>query len=92
VAEQLAETENRLRYALCVRTLFETALIRSARATQAVTLEEVIRQLHSIRSAVPAAASAPAVNGKGKLKALIDDPVISRALDVFEARVVAADS
>lgn len=92
VAEQLAETENRLRYALCVRTLFETALIRSARATQAVTLEEVIRQLHSIRSAAPAAASAPAANGKGKLKALIDDPVISRALDVFEARVVAADS
>jgi len=65
MAEVLAQTEDRIRFALSRRTLVETALIRCARAT-AVSIDELIRRVDELQGGVggtpaPAAAAAPAV-------------------------------
>jgi len=91
VAELLAETDGRLRHALNVRTLLETALIRCARASTAATLDEVIKRLGAIRSAEPPPA-APAVPGHSsptmRRQQYFDDPVVKRAMDLFDGDVV----
>ena len=51
----LSEAENRMRYALCRRTLLETALIRCARAATVVSLEEILSQINALRQGNPAA-------------------------------------
>lgn len=92
VAEHLAETEGRLRYALCVRTLLETALIRCARAVQTVLLDEVVRRLQAIRAVEPAVTGGASVpSAGGKMHTLYDDPVIKRALEMFDGNVVAVE-
>lgn len=53
VLQILAETEDRMKFALSRRTLLETALIRSARAATATTLEEVLAQLQALRAGLP---------------------------------------
>jgi DNA polymerase-3 subunit gamma/tau len=96
VAEHLAETEGRLRHALCVRTLLETALIRCARAVQTVSLEEVIRRLQAMRSVEPAPRTAPpavaAPAARGKWHAISEDPVVKRTLEMFDGEVVAVEN
>ncbi len=91
VAELLAETEGRLRHALNVRTLLETALIRCARACTTVTLEEVIKRLNAIRSAEPPPA-APAVpertSATQRRQQYFDDPVVKRTMELFDGDVV----
>jgi DNA polymerase-3 subunit gamma/tau len=91
VAELLAETEGRLRHALNVRTLLETALIRCARASTTVTLEDVIKRLNAIRSAEPppaAAAAAAAPNPAARRQQVFDDPAVKRAMELFDGDVV----
>lgn len=51
VAELFADLENRIRFALSRRTIFETVFLRACRAATTVTLDGVIRQLSM---AVPA--------------------------------------
>ena len=46
----LSETEGRMKYALCRRTLLETALIRCARAATVVSLEEILAQIIELRA------------------------------------------
>ncbi len=50
IADVLAETEDRMRYALSRRTLLETALIRCARAATVVTIEEILVKINALRS------------------------------------------
>ena len=45
VAELFADLENRIRYALSRRTIFETVFLRACRAATTVTLDQVIKQL-----------------------------------------------
>ncbi|MGQ9661609.1 MAG: DNA polymerase III subunit gamma/tau [Kiritimatiellia bacterium] len=45
----LAEAEGRMRYTLSRRTVLETALIRSCRAAEVVTLEEILAELKELR-------------------------------------------
>jgi len=49
VTEVLADVEDRMRYTLSKRTLLETALIRCARASVVVSLEEILAQINEIR-------------------------------------------
>lgn len=86
VSEQLAETEERLRYTLSVRTRLETALIRCGRAATVVTLEEIVRRLSAWRQAEPAGASAPAASHG--TRPVMEDPIVKRALELFDGKVV----
>lgn len=93
VAELLSETDGRLRHALNVRTLLETALVRCARASTTVTLDEVVKRLSAIRHSEPAPAE-PAVPERSSSSATMrrqqyfDDPVVKRAMDLFNGDVV----
>lgn len=85
VAEQLAETEERLRYTLSVRTRLETALIRCGRAATVVTLDEIVRRLSAWRQAEPAAVEPAAPHGA---RPGMEDPIVKRALELFDGKVV----
>lgn len=91
VAELLAETEGRLRHALNVRTLLETALIRCARASTTVTLDEVIKRLTAIRKDEPPAVAGPAVpdhaSATRRRQQYFDDPVVKRTMELFNGDV-----
>jgi DNA polymerase-3 subunit gamma/tau len=50
VVELLMEAEQSMRSTLSKRTVMEMALIRSGRAAENVTLDEVLRQLHALRA------------------------------------------
>ena len=89
IADQLAEMEGRLRYALSVRTLIEMTLIRCARIARAVSLEDVLRKLNAIRTSEPPAAAAPAQPAvKASPANLYDDPIIKQALQEFDGKIV----
>jgi DNA polymerase III subunit gamma/tau len=49
VVDILSETENRMRYALSRRTLLEIALIRASRVAKVVTIDEIMKQLESLK-------------------------------------------
>jgi len=49
LTEILSETVERMKYALSKRTLLETALIRCARASVVVSLEEILVQINRLR-------------------------------------------
>lgn len=53
VAEHLADLENRIRFALSRRTIFETVFLRCCRAATVVSLDQVIKQLASLQSGQP---------------------------------------
>jgi DNA polymerase-3 subunit gamma/tau len=53
VAEILAETEERMKYALSRRTLLETSLIRCARAATVVSIEEILTRINALRQGLP---------------------------------------
>ena len=92
IADQLAEMEGRLRYALSVRTLIEMTLIRCARISRAVSLEEILKRLNAIRTAEPAAAAAPApAAAKAPSADFYDDPVLKHALQEFDGKVVGVE-
>lgn len=50
VTDILADTENRMRSALCRRSVLELGLIRAARAVGVVSLEEVLRRLNELKA------------------------------------------
>ena len=92
IADQLAEMEGRLRYALSVRTLIEMTLIRCARIARAVSLEEVLRKLNAIRTSEPPAAAAPAQPAaKAPPASLYDDPILKQALQEFDGKIVGVE-
>jgi len=93
VAEQLVEAEELLKYTLSVRTRLETALIRCSRAATAVTLDEILRRLNALRQAEPvAAAREPVGTGTAaNARKIMQDPVVKRALEMFDGKVVDVD-
>ena len=91
IADQLAEMEGRLRFALSVRTLIEMTLIRCARIANAVSLEEVLRRLNALRSDEPQApANKPAVPA-ARPADLYDDPVLKQVLQEFDGKIVGVE-
>jgi len=61
VTDVLADVESRMRHALSKRTLLETALIRCARASVVVSLEEILARINEMRN-LPS--SSPGVNAR----------------------------
>ena len=64
VADQLAAMEDKLRYALSVRTLIEMTLLRAARIATVASIEELMRAVRALAAQGGGAIRAPqAVNG-----------------------------
>ena len=93
IADQLGEMEGRLRYALSVRTLIEMSLVRCARLSRAVSLEEVLKRLNAIRASEPPAAAAAPVAPAAKPAAtnLYDDPALKHVMQMFDGKVVGVE-
>ncbi len=101
IAEQLADVEGRMRYALSRRTLLETALVRCCRAATTVTLDDLLKRLNALRDAGPPAAhptpapagAAPAApaNPANPATQIYQDPVVRKALELFDGSVVAVE-
>lgn len=91
IADQLAEVESKMRYALSVRTLLEMALIRCSRIATTVTLDEVLRRLNAIRTAAPVAATpvagAPAAHASANAE-LYEDAALKQVLREFDGKIV----
>jgi DNA polymerase-3 subunit gamma/tau len=88
IADQLAEMEGRLRFALSVRTLIEMTLIRCARIATAVSLDEVMSRLNALRSdEPPAVTSKPAVSAARPTN-IHDDPLLKQVLEEFDGKIV----
>ena len=63
ICDQLAEMEDKLRYALSVRTLIEMSLIRAGRIATTATVEELMRAVRALKGeGAPVAASSAAVS------------------------------
>ena len=61
ICDQLAEMEDKLRYALSVRTLIEMSLIRASRIAATATIEELMKAVKALREGLPPQALAPVV-------------------------------
>jgi DNA polymerase III gamma/tau subunit len=83
IADQLAEMEGRLRFALSVRTLIEMTLIRCARIAQTVSLEDILKRLHAIRTSEP-----PAAAPQKATEFSYDDPTLKQAIKMFDGQIV----
>jgi DNA polymerase-3 subunit gamma/tau len=59
ICDQLAEMEDKLRYALSVRTLIEMSLIRASRIASTATIEELMKAVKALREGLPPPALAP---------------------------------
>ena len=53
ICDQLAETEDKLRHVLSVRTLIEMSLIRASRIATTATVDELMKAVRALRSAEP---------------------------------------
>jgi DNA polymerase III gamma/tau subunit len=89
IADQLAEMEGRLRYALSVRTLIEMTLIRCARIAQTVSLEDILKRLHAIRTSEPPAPAAAPTQAATEFS--YDDPALKQAIKMFDGKIVGVE-
>jgi len=87
IADQLADMEGRLRYALSVRTLIEMTLIRCARVAQTVSLEEILKRLQAIRSAEPI----PTPTSQPTPTSIYDDPTLKQVVERFDGKIVGVE-
>jgi DNA polymerase-3 subunit gamma/tau len=87
IADQLAEMEGRLRYALSVRTLIEMTLIRCARVAQTVSLEEILKRLQTIRSSEPPAET----KTKSAPTNIYEDPTLKKVVEMFDGKIVGVE-
>ncbi len=88
IADQLAEMEGRLRFALSVRTLIEMTLIRCARIATAVSLEEVLSRLNALRSDEPPAVTSKPAASAARPNNVYDDPLLKQVLEEFDGKIV----
>ena len=89
ICDQLAEMEDKLRYALSVRTLIEMTLIRASRIATTATVDELLRAVKALRSGEVA----PPPPGEAKpivftRKDLLDDPKLNSLLAIFPGAIV----
>ena len=61
ICDQLAEMEDKLRYALSVRTLIEMTLLKASRIATTASIDEIVRAIRSLRSSPQASPQAQAV-------------------------------
>ncbi len=52
IVQILTETEGRLRYAISKRTLMETALLRAARVASVASIDQILRKINELKSAL----------------------------------------
>lgn len=88
IADQLAEMEGRLRFALSVRTLIEMTLIRCARIATAVSLEEVLSRLNALRSDEPPTVTSKPAASAARPTNIHDDPLLKQVLEEFDGKIV----
>ena len=88
IADQLAEMEGRLRFALSVRTLIEMTLIRCARIATAVSLDEVMSRLNALRSDEPPAVTSKPAASAARPTNIHDDPLLKQVLEEFDGKIV----
>lgn len=84
VCDQIAEMEDKLRYALSVRTLIEMSLIRASRIATTATIEELMRAVRALKGeqgagSVPKAEPAPARRAVRELPSLPPEPASAPA-------------
>ena len=91
IADQLAEMEGRLRFALSVRTLIEMTLIRCARIATAVSLEEVLSRLNALRSDEPPAVTSKPAASAARPNNIHDDPLLKQVLEEFDGKIVSIE-
>ena len=89
IADQLADMEGRLRFALSVRTLIEMTLMRCARIANSVSLDEILKRLQAIRTQEPAQSKETAP--KKSAPSLLDDPALKQAMKMFDGQIVSVD-
>ncbi len=91
IADQLAEMEGRLRFALSVRTLIEMTLIRCARIATAVSLDEVMSRLNALRSDEPPAVTSKPAASAARPTNIHDDPLLKQVLEEFDGKIVSIE-
>jgi DNA polymerase-3 subunit gamma/tau len=91
IADQLAEMEGRLRFALSVRTLIEMTLIRCARIATAVSLEEVLSRLNALRSDEPPTVTSKPAASAARPTNIHDDPLLKQVLEEFDGKIVSIE-
>ena len=84
VCDQIAEMEDKLRYALSVRTLIEMSLIRASRIATTATIEELMRAVRALKGeqgagSVPKAEPVPARRAVRELPSLPPEPASAPA-------------
>ena len=74
ICDQLAEMEDKLRYALSVRTLIEMSLIRASRIATTATVEELMKAVKALREGLPPAALAPVAEAPSRAATPVPAP------------------
>ena len=94
VCDQIAELEDRLRYALSVRTLIEMTLIRASRIATTATVDELLRAVRALQTGEitpppPKPDGTPAVPQKVFTREdLLNDPKLASYLSIFPGSTV----
>jgi DNA polymerase-3 subunit gamma/tau len=89
VCDQLADMEDKLRYALSVRTLIEMTLLRASRIATTASIDELMRAVKALRTGEVA----PPPPGEAKpvvftRQQLLDDPKLNSLLTIFPGAAV----
>ena len=94
VCDQIAELEDKLRYALSVRTLIEMTLIRASRIATTATVDELLRAVRALQTGEitpppPNPDGTPAVPQKVYTREdLLNDPRLTSLLSIFPGATV----
>ncbi len=95
ICDQLAEMEDKLRYALSVRTLIELTLIRASRLATTATVEELLRAVEALKSGEVQPPPPPKAGEEPAAKPLVftrqqllDDPKLNSLLSIFPGAFV----
>ena len=94
VCDQIAELEDKLRYALSVRTLIEMTLIRASRIATTATVDELLRAVRALQTGEitpppPNSDGTPAVPQKVYTREdLLNDPRLTSLLSIFPGATV----
>ena len=98
VCDQIAELEDKLRYALSVRTLIEMTLIRASRIATTATVDELLRAVRALQTGEitpppPNPDGTPAVPQKVFTREdLLNDPRLTSFLSIFPGATVVEEN
>ncbi len=91
ICDLLAQTEDKLRYVLSVRTTLEMSLLRAGRIASTATIEELMRAVRELKAAAPAPQAPardsapvpppPPAASDAHRKEILDDPVVNSIID-----------